>query len=125
MSLGDGILWSTVLILLSGCGSKEVPPVAAVSNKEAAPIIDSECFQRTLKLEIQGAEHSMAQFSTASENGTLREYLAASNVREAVFDLDICRRYSRCYDITEEERLGQVMRCTDQRLLERIKDMVY
>lgn len=121
MTLGDGILWSSILILLSGCGNEEETPVRGVSDAEIFSDLDSECYQQVLELEIQNGEETMAEYTAAAESDNLMEYFATSNLRDAEFDLEICRRYSQCNEISDEERSIYVMQCTDQRLRERLE----
>ena len=119
MTLGDGILWSSMLILLSGCGNKEEPPVRGVSDAENFSELDSECYEQVLELEIQNGEETLAELIAATENDTLMEYFVTSHVRDAEFDLEICRRYTQCYEIPDDERSMHVVSCINQRVRER------
>ena len=108
-----------------GCDDSETPSTATAATDEAPPTTDRECYKQALKYEISEGKKSMEEFSSAADNDKFWEYLAGSDAREAQSDLDICRRYAMCDDVSDEERQGQIMQCTNQRLRQRMKDMGY
>jgi hypothetical protein len=112
-------------LLLVSCGDDETPSTPAAARENALPTLDPECYEQALKYEISEGKKSMEEFSSAAENGKFGEYLAASDAREAQSDLDMCRRYAACDDVSDEKRQAQTMQCTNQRLRQRMKDMGY
>ena len=112
-------------LLFVSCGDDETPSTPAAARENTLPTLDPECYEQALKYEISEGKKSMEEFSSAAENGKFGDYLAASDAREAQSDLDICRRYAACDDVSDEERQGQTMQCTNQRLRQRMKDMGY
>ena len=114
-----------MLIVMAGCGDEGTSSTRSSADSDAPSKIDSECFSRALKYDIAEGEKAFADFVAASENNKLAEYLATSNARDAIADLDVCRRYAECYDVSENERLTSIARCTDQRIQQRLQDMGY
>ena len=111
---------------LVGCEkTNEMPPTPTAAREDAPPTLDVECYKQAFKYEISEGKKSMEEFYSAADNDKFGEYLAGSDAREAQSDLDICRRYAMCDDISDEERQGQIMQCTNQRLRQRVKDMGY
>ena len=110
-------------LLFVSCGDDETPSTPVAARESALQTLDPECYGQALKYEISEGKKSLEEYYSAAENGEFEEYLAASDAREAQSDLDICRRYAACDDISDEEKQGQTMQCTDQRLRQRMKDM--
>jgi hypothetical protein len=110
-----------ILIVLSGCGSEEGPPAPVVSDNEVSmremlEMMKTDCYQRVRDFELQHEERTKEELLAASaDKSTLMEYLVTSGVRAAEFDLEICRRYSQCYDISDEKRTMYVVSCIGQR----------
>jgi len=112
-------------LYLVGCSDNESLFTPAVMREDARPTLDAECYKQVLEYEISEGRKSMEEFTSAAENGHFGEYLATSDARNAVSDLDVCQRYAACDDVSDNERQSQIMQCTNQRLRQRMKDMGY
>ena len=87
-----------------------------VSVREMLKVRETECYKEVFEVESKFEEKALAELSAAvADKITLMEHLATSHVKYAEFDLEICRRYAQCYEITDDERSIYVVNCITQR----------
>jgi hypothetical protein len=129
MTLRAGIPWMVCITLMSACGGKDDPPPQAALNddiislQQILEVRGTECYKQALEVEAIHDEKGFAEFldTVAAGKIAMGKRIVADWVPTAEFDVEICRRYAQCYEITDEERLSYVASCLHKREYDRAK----